>query len=83
MHFTQAVIDEIKQGKKIQAIKLLREEKGIGLKEAKIAVEAYINSHADIREAFNSNKSEGLSQERVIQIILLLIVVAVIVLITQ
>jgi ribosomal protein L7/L12 len=83
MHFTQAVIDEIKQGKKIQAIKLLREENGVGLKDAKIAVEAYINTHADIKEAFNSNKGEGLPQERVIQIVILLAVVALALLITQ
>lgn len=83
MVFTQAIIDEIKQGKKIQAIKLFREENGVGLKEAKIAVENYINAHADIREAFNSNQSAGLSQERIVQIILLLVVVAGIVLVTQ
>ncbi|MGJ8619953.1 MAG: ribosomal protein L7/L12 [Methylophilaceae bacterium] len=82
MVFTQAVIDEIKLGRKIQAIKLLREENGIGLKEAKEAIEAYIDSHSEIKEAFNANKSAGLSQERVLQIIILLVVVAVISMIT-
>lgn len=82
MVFTQAVIDEIKLGRKIQAIKLLREENGIGLKEAKEAIEAYIDSHSEIQEAFNANKSAGLSQERVLQIIILLVVVAVISMIT-
>ncbi len=82
MNFTEAVIDEIKQGKKIQAIKLFREENGVGLKEAKLAVETYINTHPDIKEAFDSNKPEGLSQERVVQIVILVVVVAIIVLMT-
>jgi large subunit ribosomal protein L7/L12 len=34
------VMDEIRHGKKIQAIKLYREQTGVGLKEAKDAVEA-------------------------------------------
>lgn len=83
MNFTQAVIDEIKQGKKIQAIKLLREENGVGLKEAKIAVETYISTHPDIQEAFESNTSEGLSQERMLQIIILVIAIAVVVLMVR
>ena len=36
------VISQIRAGRKIQAIKLLREAQGIGLKEAKHAVDAYI-----------------------------------------
>ena len=83
MNFTQAVIDEIKQGKKIQAIKLLREENGVGLKEAKIAVETYISTHPEIKEAFESNTSEGLSQERMLQIIILVIAIAVVVLMVR
>jgi len=36
------VISQIRAGRKIQAIKLLRESQGMGLKEAKHAVEAYM-----------------------------------------
>ena len=36
------VIGQIRAGRKIQAIKLLREAQGIGLKEAKDAVDAYM-----------------------------------------
>ena len=39
------VIAAIDQGRKIDAIKLLREETGLGLKEAKHAVEAYERRH--------------------------------------
>ena len=78
MTFTQAVIDEIKQGRKIQAIKLFRKENGVGLKEAKEAIEDYINSHADIKDAFNANNARGLSQERLLQMTIVLILIAVI-----
>ena len=37
---SQAVIDLVWQGEKIEAIKLLREETGLGLKEAKDIVDA-------------------------------------------
>ena len=83
MNFTQAVIDEIKQGKKIEAIKLLREENGVGLKEAKIAVETYISTHPDIQEAFESNTSEGLSQERILQIVILVVAISVVMLMVR
>jgi ribosomal protein L7/L12 len=36
------VISQIRAGRKIQAIKLLRESRGMGLKEAKHAVDAYM-----------------------------------------
>ena len=42
---SDAVIAAIQQGRKIEAIKLLREETGLGLKEAKHAVEAYERGH--------------------------------------
>ncbi len=83
MNFTQAVIDEIKQGKKIQAIKLFREENGVGLKEAKIAVETYITTHPEIKEAFESNTSQGLSQERLLQIVILVVAIAVVMLMVR
>ena len=39
------VIEALNNGKKIQAIKSLRESRGIGLKEAKDLVENYIETH--------------------------------------
>lgn len=43
-----AVVTALSQGKKIEAIKLLREATGIGLKEAKDAVEDYIKSQPEL-----------------------------------
>ena len=39
-----AVIAALQRGNKIEAIKLLRQERGIGLKEAKDAVEQYVKA---------------------------------------
>ena len=41
----EQVISQIRAGRKIQAIKLLREAQGIGLKEAKQAVDAYMREN--------------------------------------
>ncbi len=39
------VVNAIRSGRKIEAIKLLRAERGLGLKEAKDLVDAYDNEH--------------------------------------
>lgn len=39
------VVIAIQEGHKIKAIKMLREAKGLGLKEAKDAVDAYVEQH--------------------------------------
>ncbi|MFW5431508.1 MAG: ribosomal protein L7/L12 [Methylophilaceae bacterium] len=75
---TKEVIEVIKSGRKIQAIKLLREKTGLGLKEAKETVEAYMDNHADIKEVFNANQSSSFSQENVVQISILFIVLLVV-----
>lgn len=72
--FTNEIIEAIKNGKKIEAIKLLRTGTGLGLKEAKEAVEAYLENNIELKEAFNANKSGGLSQENSLRIIILILV---------
>ena len=42
---SDAVRTHIEAGRKIEAIKALREETGLGLREAKDAVEAYMRDH--------------------------------------
>lgn len=46
-----ATIAALTQGRKIQAIKLIREQQGIGLKEAKAAVDAYLAEHPELKTA--------------------------------
>lgn len=43
------VINAIQAGHKIEAIKLLRDARGLGLKEAKHAVDAYLRAHPSLR----------------------------------
>jgi ribosomal protein L7/L12 len=52
------VIAEIQANRKVTAIKLLRSHQGIGLKEAKEIVEAYMDAHpSNIRSS--AQESEG------------------------
>lgn len=48
MELPKNVLDALHRGQKIRAIKLLRAQRGIGLKEAKDIVDAYLANH-DIR----------------------------------
>lgn len=47
------------QGRKIQAIKFLCEQKGIGLEEAKDRVEEYIESHPALKEQLNTQSADA------------------------
>lgn len=76
--FSIEVIEAIKSRRKLEAIKLLRNETGLGLKEAKEAIEAYIENNAELKEAMNANKTSGLSQEAIVQIIVVLIILLVV-----
>lgn len=42
------VVNAIHAGRKIEAIKLLREDRNLGLKEAKQAVDAYIRANPSV-----------------------------------
>lgn len=45
------VVAALERGRKIEAIKLLRESRGLGLKEAKEAVELYVREHPHLRRS--------------------------------
>ncbi|MFT5447513.1 MAG: hypothetical protein ACI9DC_002688 [Gammaproteobacteria bacterium] len=50
------VVEAIHEGRKIDAIKLLREARGLGLKETKHEVDAYMRLHPSVRQLrSNSN----------------------------
>jgi ribosomal protein L7/L12 len=76
--FTQEIIEAISSQKKLQAIKLLRNKTGLGLKEAKDAIETYIEDNAEINEIFHAKKASSLSQENIVHIIILLIVLLIV-----
>jgi len=53
------VINALWAGKKIDAIKLLREQQNIGLKEAKDAVDQYIESDPALKQQLQTSGNRG------------------------
>jgi hypothetical protein len=52
-----AAIAALRQGNKIEAIKLVRREKGLELKEAKDLVEAYVRTDPDLSASLAAKQS--------------------------
>ena len=63
------VVSAIHAGRKIEAIKLLREARGLGLKEAKHAVDAYVRENLSVQQP--QSGSNGL----IIVVIVILVLV--------
>jgi len=59
MVLSARAVAALQAGRKIEAIKILRAETGIGLKEAKEKVEAYVAQNPELQEQFNSQASGG------------------------
>lgn len=55
----QAALSALQQGRKIEAIKLVREVEGLGLKEAKDRVEAYVAGDPILKERLAAESSSG------------------------
>lgn len=53
-----AAIAALQRGNKIEAIKLVREERNLGLKEAKDAVDEYVRSQPALQAAFAAAQAE-------------------------
>jgi hypothetical protein len=54
-----SAIAALYQGNKIAGIKIVREERNIGLKEAKDAVEQYLASQPSLQSTIDAAQSEG------------------------
>jgi len=52
MQLPSAAIAALQQGNKIEAIKIIRQERGIGLKEAKDAVDRYVQGDPLLQSKF-------------------------------
>jgi ribosomal protein L7/L12 len=52
-------ITALEQGRKIEAIKIYREATGVGLKESKEAIEAYLVAHPTLNEQFSAHATNG------------------------
>lgn len=57
---SSAVLDQLMQGKKIEAIKVLRSETRMGLKEAKDAVEHALLDHPEVNHQFQEINKQGM-----------------------
>jgi ribosomal protein L7/L12 len=56
-HLPLSVVAALRRGNQIEAIKLLREDRQIGLKEAKEDVEQYLQSHPALRRQMEEKQS--------------------------
>ena len=65
-----AVIDAIRANRKIDAIKRLREHRGIGLKEAKLEVDAYIRDNPQLAATLAPQTESGIGRLILIAIII-------------
>ena len=65
------VIDAINAGRKIDAIKLLREHRNLGLTEAKHIVDVYVQENAQLKTTRHSR-----AESSVTRVVLLVIVIA-------
>lgn len=52
----------LRQGNKIEAIKILREERKLSLKDAKDLVDQYVANHPDIQAQMAASQAAGLRQ---------------------
>lgn len=50
VQISKKAIETIKKGNKIEAIKIVREESSLDLKEAKQVIDGYINEHPEIKQ---------------------------------
>ena len=53
------VLAALHQGNKIEAIKIIRAQRGIGLKDAKDVVDAYIRENPALKERMKERKSSA------------------------
>jgi len=75
LQLSTAAISALHHGNKIEAIKIVREERHIGLKEAKDVVDDYVRSHPGVQSSLAAAQSE--TKRRALLWLAALIVLAV------
>ena len=71
------VMAALGRGHKIEAIKLLRESRGLGLKDAKEAVEAHVRKHPEL------HRSVGASRHGLLFWLVLIVLLALLILFSR
>ncbi len=54
-----SAVAALNAGRKVEAIRIVRESQGIGLKEAKDLVESYVALHPELRSQIEQRRSRG------------------------
>ena len=57
--FPQTAIPALEQGQTIEAIKIVRLERGLGLKESKDLVDAYLKNRPDLQRRLEAAQAEA------------------------
>lgn len=72
---TQPAVAALEQGQIIEAIKIVRQEQGLGLKESKDLVDAYLKTRPDLRRRLEAAQADA-RQEVVRWLVILLALAA-------
>ncbi len=76
MDIPQSAVTALEHGRKIEAIKLVREDCHLGLKQAKEAVEAYEQEHPEIKHASSEQTSGGMTISSLIAVVCVLVILS-------
>lgn len=72
MQLSSRAVDAIKCGNKLEAIKIIREESTLGLKEAKALVDDYLSTHPDLKAALKQKQVTALSLSNIALIVIVI-----------
>jgi len=70
---SQEAITALERGNKIAAIKIFRETNGVGLKESKEKIEAYLAQNPALYEQFKQNASSGTNNTIIVLLIAIIV----------
>ncbi|GJL51228.1 ribosomal protein L7/L12 [Candidatus Nitrospira salsa] len=75
-NLSQPIVAALWEGKKINAIKLLREEQNLGLKEAKDLIDQHIQHNPALQKQFSLFHSEDIRGVGFVLLVILMLVLA-------
>jgi ribosomal protein L7/L12 len=75
MQISARAIDALKQGSKIEAIKIVREETGMGLKEAKETVERHLDGDPELKTQMREKNARALPSLSTLTIVICILVI--------
>ena len=70
---SEKVLDFLREGKKIDCVKVLREETGLGLKDSKDMVEKILSENSEVRELYSAHNRAGVRKFFFVVSILILV----------